>query len=574
VLALLIVAQVGLRMRRRDVRSARLCGGFLILGVADATFVGGVLHGSQDSSVATVVLWAAGFALLVSGASRPVVSAAERPISELPATILAGAAVAATVVQLIRPYGDLGLWLAAPAVVTIVSAVFRLILALRDARYAAEAIELAQTDDLTALPTRRAVLARVDADLAAGRPLALMIMDLDGFKDVNDALGHALGDLILRHVAGRMRSAMPEEVMVARLGGDEFAVVVPDTDELRLLSLANQAADAVRQPTLAVDMELVVGASVGVAVREAEDQDSSGLMRRADIAMYQAKVRGGGALLYDRRSDDSRQRLEMAEELRRALPEGQFVLYYQPQIDARTRRVCGVEGLVRWVHPSRGVLAPAAFLPTARHAALMPALSDAVLRRAVQDMSAWRGAGLDVERVALNFSPPELLGGVFATRFADAIAAAQLDPRAFVIEVTEDTFFSDPDRALEVLHQLRSCGTQVSIDDYGTGFSSLSYLRDVPVDELKMDRSFITGMVNDPRTRMIVESTVRLAEALDLRMVAEGVEDAATLALVSMTGADVVQGYYVARPMPATEVPRWYASWTRGVADILAIEAR
>jgi diguanylate cyclase (GGDEF)-like protein len=568
VLGLLIVAQIALRMRCRDWRSARLCAGFFTLAAADSTFVGGVQHGSQDSSILTIVLWAVGFGLVVSAACATRRTAISRPLSDLPASILTGAAVTAIAVLLIRPNGPLGVWMCVPAVLTLAASGVRLVLALRDARGAAEAIALSHTDDLTKLPNRRAILSRIESDLQQHRPLALMLMDLDGFKDINDGLGHELGDVILAETGRRMRDALPQEVMVARLGGDEFALAVPDTDELRLLELANRVVTAVRQPTVADDIELVVDASLGIAVGDSNDRESSGLLRRADIAMYQAKTAGGGARMYDRSRDDSRSRLQLAEELRRGLRDGQVVLYYQPQLAAMSRRITGLEGLVRWDHPTRGLLPPAAFLPVARQAGLMPAISDLIVRRAVADVRSWAEAGASLPSVALNFAAPELLNGVFGRRIDRMITDAGLAPSAFVVEVTEDSFFADPIRAMEVLLELRSYGMKISIDDYGTGFSSLSYLRDLPIDELKMDRSFVSSITGDARGRMIVESTVRLAEALDLRMVAEGVEDAATLAEITRLGADVVQGFYLARPMPAGEVVAWQASWVRDLAAV------
>jgi diguanylate cyclase (GGDEF)-like protein len=574
VLGLLVVAQIALRMRCRDSRSARLCAGFFVLAAADSTFVGGVQHGSQDASVLTIVLWAVGFGLVVSAASSKRVTAIGRPLADMPALILTGAAVAAIAVLLIRPDGPLGIWLSVPAVVTLVASGVRLVLALRDARGAAEAIVLSHTDDLTKLPNRRAILSRIDTDLQHGRPLALMIMDLDGFKDINDGLGHELGDVILAETGRRMREALPQDVMVARLGGDEFALAVPETDELTLLEVANKVVRAVREPTVADDIELVVGASLGIAVGESSDRESSGLLRRADIAMYQAKTGGGGARMYDRTRDDSRSRLQLAEELRRGLREGQVVLWYQPQLASHSRRITGLEGLVRWNHPTRGLLQPSAFLPVARQAGLMPAISDLIIQQAVSDVCFWSKTGAETHSVALNFAAPELLNGVFGRRIDRAITQAGLDPSAFVIEVTEDSFFADPLRAMEVLLELRSYGMQVSIDDYGTGFSSLSYLRDLPIDELKMDRSFVSSITGDVRGRMIVESTVRLAEALDLRMVAEGVEDAATLAAISNLGADVVQGYYLAKPMPARDVADWQATWTSDLAAVVGLSGR
>ncbi|MGH8963102.1 MAG: putative bifunctional diguanylate cyclase/phosphodiesterase [Jatrophihabitantaceae bacterium] len=568
-LALLVIAQISLHMRSPNRASAQLCLGFVLLAVADASFVSNVLHGSDGSSVLAIVLWGAGFAQLVSAACRRPVAGAVQGFGEVPAPILIAATVAAIGVLVFRPDGGVGIYLTAPAVLTLLAAGARLLVALREAKGAAQAFADARTDDLTKLPNRRAMLARIDEELSAGRPLALMLMDLNGFKDINDSLGHAAGDVILQLSGSRMRAALPAKVMVARLGGDEFALVVPDEDGLTLMETANLALAAVREPAIAHGIELVVGASVGIAIREPDDLESSALLRRADVAMYQAKTSGAGAVIYEADRDDfSRDRLRMVEELRRAMADGQLVLWYQPQIEAATQEVCGLEALVRWNHPTRGLLPPAEFLPVARHAGLMPALSDAVIRHAASDMRKWAVVGRLRICVALNCPPPELLSGTFVRRLRGAIDEYGLDTANFMVEVTEDSFLADPERARDIVLDIRDQGLKISIDDYGTGFSSLAYLRDLPIDELKMDRSFVMTMTADRRSRMIVESTVKMAHALELRVVAEGVEDASTAAMLVAMGADTVQGYHFARPMPADQVVAWVKSWGAGLAEI------
>jgi EAL domain-containing protein (putative c-di-GMP-specific phosphodiesterase class I) len=277
--------------------------------------------------------------------------------------------------------------------------------------------------------------------------------------------------------------------------------------------------------------------------------------------MYQAKLTRAGALLYDAHHDHfSREKLRIADELRKAIAEHQLMLWYQPQIEASTQRICGLEALVRWQHPTEGVLSPAVFLPAARRAGLMLALSNEVARLAIADLKHWRGIGLN-PRVALNCAPPELMSGMFLPDLFRALEAADVPAESLIIEVTEDSFINDPDRARAVLHDIRSHNVQISIDDYGTGFSSLSYLRDLPVQELKIDRSFVAAMLDDPRSRMIIASTLQMAKALGLRSVAEGVENAETAADLVALGVDVLQGYYLSRPLPPEEIetfiPRW-----------------
>ena len=249
----------------------------------------------------------------------------------------------------------------------------------------------------------------------------------------------------------------------------------------------------------------------------------------------------------------------IAEELARGIRNGELEVWYQPQIDASTLRPCALEALVRWRH-NGNLLSPIDFLPAARRAGLMLPLSHEVIRIAVSDVARWRAAGLRV-RVALNCAPPELLSGVFVPRLAEALAAAGLGPEAVVLEVTEESFMTEPDRAREILQDIRDRGVQLSIDDYGTGFASLAYLRDLPVDELKLDRTFVSPIVTDMRNRMIVASTVQMAGALGMRTVAEGVEDAATAAALIAMGVDAMQGYHISAPMPADDVVTWMVHW-------------
>jgi predicted signal transduction protein with EAL and GGDEF domain len=364
-----------------------------------------------------------------------------------------------------------------------------------------------------------------------------------------------------------MRDALPPDIMIARLGGDEFAIVTMNDDEIELLETAQLILDTLSQPMMVDGIEIAPSASIGIAVHAETDSSASELLRRADVAMYQAKLTRTGAVQYDSHRDDfSRPRLQLAEELRRGINDGQLVLWYQPQIDAATRQVCGLEALVRWQHPTQGLLSPAAFLPAARRAGLMLMLSDETARQAVAGVKRLRASGL-MQRVAINCAPPELLSGVFLPRLYAALAASGVPAESLVVEVTEDSFLADPERAREVLFEMRERNLQIAIDDYGTGFSSLSYLRDLPVQELKMDRSFISVLREDQRSRMIVSSTLQMAHALGLRTVAEGVEDAATAADLIAMGVDVLQGYYLSRPMPPDEVEPWL-SGRKSFSDI------
>ncbi|WP_407341646.1 putative bifunctional diguanylate cyclase/phosphodiesterase [Pengzhenrongella phosphoraccumulans] len=564
ILATLVLAQATLRMRGYSRRTAALALGFLGLAVADSTFIATLSNGDYSSSLVLDAVWGLSFIALVGGAiSRPTPAVA-RPIERQNIGALPVAGALAVIVLVLHPAGPTGVYVMAPAIVTLACAGARMMLALREAQGAAEAMRLSLTDELTGLPNRRALLAAADEALREGEPLGFMLLDLDGFKDINDSLGHAVGDEVLKSLANRMRTALDKEILVARLGGDEFALLVPGQDELRFFEIA-QRVRAVLQAPLRVDsIDLSIDASVGITVREAADTSSTELLRRADIAMYEAKQSRSGVLHFDTSQDGfSRQRLRRGEDLRQAIAENQLVVWYQPQVDARTRQVVAVEALVRWRHPTEGLLSPIAFLPDARRSGLMPAVTEAVLRSVLVDARRWVDAGLSF-RVAMNCAPPELIGEQFLPVLFAALDRSGLPGDSLLIEVTEDSFLSEPERAREALYDLRAHDVQVSIDDYGTGFSSLAYLRDLPVQELKMDRSFVSTVVTDERSRMIVQTTTHMAHALGLRLVAEGVEDAATATELIPLGVDAFQGYHLARPMPAAEVEAWVRGWSTG----------
>jgi diguanylate cyclase (GGDEF)-like protein len=567
VLLLVVVAQHAVHTRTRRWSSAQLVLGFSLFVIADSGFMLNVSgQGVYDISVAGDSLWGIGFLLITGSACRRPNADGKAVVSRTSPVPMLLASAAAVLVLVIRPIDWTSTYLVSVAVLTLAAAAGRLVLALREANGAAEAFALSRTDDLTLLPNRRAVLSRVDTGLGSKEPLSLMLLDLDGFKEINDTLGHGAGDTVLQIAAQRMREALPQSALVARLGGDEFAVVVPVADEITLMEMGQHVIEVVSQPLTVDGIALSTGASIGITIRDARDQSSTDLLRRADVAMYQAKQSRAGALLYNADRDDfSRRKLQLAEDLRRGIRQGQLVLWYQPQIDAATQQLCGVEALVRWQHPKHGLLSPVEFLPAARRAGLMLQISEAVLSLAIADLRTWLAHGMDL-RVAVNCAPPELLNGLFLPRLFAACEQAQIPPDRLVIEVTEDSFLSEPERARTILGQIRDHSVQIAIDDYGTGFSSLSYLRDLPVNELKMDRSFISALRTDPRSRMIVASTLQMAHALGLRTVAEGVEDAATMADLVAMGVDLLQGYHLARPMPAAELEPWFARWRSMVA--------
>jgi diguanylate cyclase (GGDEF)-like protein len=557
ILALVVLGQTLLHVRFDRRTSWMLGGGFALLAIADSGFALLSSASTYDFSGLRYSLWGGAFLLLVSAACRPrrtVITAMPRRAGT---PILVGAGLVALAVLAVRPDDTIATYMLPPAVLTLGAVAARMALALRDANRANEAFALSETDDLTKLPNRRAVRAWLSGDLEAGRPMSLMLLDLDGFKEINDSLGHRAGDTVLTMVAVRISEAVGPRVRVARLGGDEFAIVVHHVDEIELMETGHHVLAELAKPLLVEGIEISPGASIGVTVARGESVDGSEALRRADVAMYQAKSSGLGVALYDAQLDEfSRSRLQLAEELRKGLVDGQIEVWYQPQLDAATMQVSGLEALVRWRHPHQGVISPISFLPAARRAGLMAQLSEVVARQAVADLLDFHRADIDLT-VAINCAPPELLGPSFLPMLYALVEREDVPVDQLVLEVTEDSFLADPQHTRDVLQVLRSHGVQVSIDDYGTGFSSLAYLRNLPVQELKIDRALIGNVAGDPRSRMIVASTIQLAHALGMRIVAEGVENAADLAELVAMGIDTVQGYHLARPMPPDELTRW-----------------
>jgi diguanylate cyclase (GGDEF)-like protein len=569
-LAAIVLGQFVLRQRDASRRTVALALGFIGLAVADSSFLVNLASHSYSSNVLLDIVWGCSFAVLVGAAVSPPRTVIGRPNEVNNSRLmLAGTAVGLTILVL-HPEGAISWFVTIPAIITLVCAGGRLVLALRESQGAAEALRLSLTDELTGLPNRRALLAGTERALAGDEPVAFMLLDLDGFKDINDSLGHEVGDQVLEHLAERLRAGVRHEVLIGRLGGDEFALLARTDDDLKLLSIAHDVRELLREPLTVGGLDVSIDASIGITVRRSGDTSGVEMLRRADIAMYEAKQMKAGALLFDATLDGvSHQRLRRIEDLRLALSEKQFCGWDQPQIDARTGQVVAMEALVRWQHPTEGLLPPMAFLQDARQAGFMPALSEAVLTQAVRDARRWHEQG-HTFRVAMNCAPPELLGGRLLPALFQQLAESGLPPDRFLIEMTEDSFLTSPEQARDALYDLRGHDVQASIDDYGTGFSSLAYLRDLPVQELKLDRSFISTMLFDARSRMIVQTTATMAHALGMRLVAEGVEDAGTAAELVVLDVDILQGYHIARPMPGDQVDEWVAQWHSRPAQMRA----
>jgi diguanylate cyclase (GGDEF)-like protein len=417
----------------------------------------------------------------------------------------------------------------------------------------------AHHDPLTGLANRRRFIEQLEATVygVGARDCAVLMIDLDRFKEINDSFGHSVGDDLLCLVGPRLEQALQPGDLLARMGGDEFAVLLPEADEARAREVAGHLGAALRDAFVLDDMPLHVDASIGIALCPEHGLDRSLLLARADTAMYMAKRgRHGFEVWAPDGTPASRDRLETLEQLRIALDTDQLDVHYQPKLDLRAGRVIGVEALVRWNHPERGLLYPDVFLPLAEQAGLMRRLALQVLERSLRDLQAWRTSGHDLS-VAVNLSVSNLQDVALPDQVGMLLDAFDVPAAALVLEITEDVLMADAARSQQVMAGLRRLGVRLSIDDYGTGYSSLSYLRALPVDELKLDRSFVSNLTSDERAAAIVRSTLQLSLDLGMSMVVEGVEDADTLAALRAWGCDVAQGYHIARPMPADQFLAW-----------------
>jgi diguanylate cyclase (GGDEF)-like protein len=429
-------------------------------------------------------------------------------------------------------------------------------------RHAAAAEYQALHDPLTELPNRALFTERIQYALYdahdEGREVGVMLMDLDRFKEINDTLGHHCGDLLLQELGVRLKSALRETDTVARLGGDEFGVLLPAMPDRRVVNeVVERIRSAVEEPFNLQGLPLAIETSIGVSIYPEHGEDVDTLMQRADVAMYVAKSANSLFEIYDETRDQyDPSRLTLVGELRRAIDEHELVVYYQPKAILGNGDVDGVEALVRWQHPERGLLSPDQFIPLAEHTGLIGPLTAYVLDQALERCRGWRDEGINLS-VAVNLAMRNMLDIAFPDRVAELLEKWRLSPTTLELEITENTIMADPFRAMTVLGRLHDMGVKLSIDDFGTGYSSLAYLKRLPVDAVKIDKSFVLGMAADGNDGAIVRSTIDLARNLGLHVVAEGVETGEIWTELRDLGCDLAQGFLISRPIPGDELTDW-----------------
>jgi diguanylate cyclase (GGDEF)-like protein len=418
---------------------------------------------------------------------------------------------------------------------------------------------LARHDALTGLPNR--VLLREEAQRLImrlnGDTMALILMDLNEFKEVNDTLGHFAGDQLLRQVGERLAGFTTESTLVTRLGGDEFAILRSQADAVTAEQLAMRVGESLRRPFLVSGMTLEIDASMGIALAPVHASDYDGLLQRADSAMYASKRNHTGIAMHTSEQEaDNTQKLALASDLRRAIEGGQLSLYYQPKAALHTGGISGVEALVRWKHPDRGMISPDQFIPLAERSGLINLLSMWVLKTALRQAADWKRMGL-VMPVSINLSARDLIDVRLPDEIEMALHEARVAPELLEVEITESVLTADPARARAIVTRIGELGPTTTIDDFGAGYSSLAYLKNLPVHALKIDRSFVLGMTDNEHDATIVHAVVDLAHNLGLRVVAEGAEDMEVWERLRLAGCDEVQGFVLAQPMPSAQATEW-----------------
>ncbi len=426
-----------------------------------------------------------------------------------------------------------------------------------------KAMHDATHDSVTDLPNRVLFCDRVTQAISLSRrekkKIAIILLDLDRFKEINDTLGHLNGDRLLKLVAMRLESVLRESDTLARFGGDEFAILLTGITDDEVVSLvARKIQRSLTSPFILDELTLDVQASAGIVIFPEHGEDSDTLIQRADVAMYVAKQGNKGSVIYKKELDQhSPHRLTLMGELRQAIENDDLLLHFQPQIRASSNKPIGVEVLVRWQHSIHGLMPPDDFIGLAERTGLIKPLTRWVLKHALQKGALWHSSGLKVN-LAVNLSAKNLLDPDFPEMLTGVILSTEFPKDYLLLEITETAIMADPELALDVLNRIADMGVRISIDDFGTGYSSLSYLKKLPVSELKIDKSFVKDMMSNKNDAAIVKATIDLAHNLDLEVVAEGVEDKATMEKLHSLSCDIYQGYYFSKPVPSKEIQAWF----------------
>jgi len=417
---------------------------------------------------------------------------------------------------------------------------------------------LAYHDALTDLPNQVLFKDRLKQAIALSRRndqmQGVLLLNLDRFKTINDSLGYTAGDRLLQSVAQRLSSCVRESDTVARFGGDEFAVLLTQIPRAQdAANVASAIKNALDQAFLFEDQEIFVSSSIGISLYPHDGRDTAGLLKNAGAALDRAKNLGGNVYQFYTAGGTTRalKQLVLESNLRPGLERSEFVVYYQPQVDIRGFHLVGMEALVRWQHPSLGLLYPKEFIPLAEESGLIIALGDFVMRTACAQNKAWQDAGLMPMRLSVNFSARQFQQSTFITDVSNILKETNLDPRWLELELTESSIMKDPEAAIEKLHELKLMGIKVAVDDFGTGYSSLNYLKRFPIDTLKIDRTFVSDICRDPHDTAIVRAIINLGHALDLTVIAEGVETKEQLQYLSALECDVLQGFLFSKALPA-----------------------
>ncbi len=436
---------------------------------------------------------------------------------------------------------------------------------------------LALHDTLTGLSNRTLFNDRlhysINCAMRDNQKFGVLLLDLDRFKEVNDAHGHLVGDRLIQEIAIRLRDALRNSDTVARLGGDEFAVILHNVTADYCGLVANKIKQWLVPPVVVDNLSLIVGASVGAAIYPDHGDDPVALLKNADVAMYEAKRAGSGFAMFDPDENARRtNRLQLVRDLDEAIRGGGLRLYFQPIVDLSTHRVGGVEALSRWIHPEHGFIPPDQFIGLAEQKGLIQPLTFWVLETAIAQCAQWHQRGLNIG-MSVNLSTRNILDPTLPGRVGDLLKQYSLEARWLKLEITEGMTMSDPERALDIIRTIDAMGVRISIDDFGTGYSSLAYMKKLPVEEVKIDRSFVMDMDTDEDNHVIVRSTIDLAHTLGMKVVAEGIESERILKMLLGLGCDKVQGYYLCKPKPADELNAWLLESPWGIGTVSAVIA-